>query len=177
MVGTVRGRGFSLLELLVVLVILSIMAATAVLSLGDFGGDDRVDQEARRLLALMQLSSDEALLQGRDVGVYLEEDRYRFMLYSRDSLTWVPLDTDQTFRERILPEGLFFALVVEDQEVVLEPTDDDDEALEPQIAIFSSGESTVFELYLGREFSDEQIIIEGVGDGTLELIRDDSDVF
>jgi len=176
MVRLVRNRGFSLLELLVVLVILSIMAATAVLSIGDLGGDDQIDRESRRLLALMQLASDEALLQGRDIGVYIEEDRYRFMIYSRDSLTWLPLDNDQTYRERILPEGLFFALVIEDQEVVLEPGDVDDE-LEPQIAIFASGESTQFELYIGREFSDEQIIIEGVGDGSLDLITQDPDVF
>jgi general secretion pathway protein H len=172
----VHARGFSLLELLVVLVILAIMAATAMLSLGDFGGDDQVDREARRLLALLQLAGEETLLQGRDFGIYVEEDRYRFLVYDRDTLNWRPLDTDPNFRERILPESVFFSLVVEDQEVVLEPFDDETE-LEPQVAILSSGELTEFELYLGREFSDEQMIIKGLADGSLELEKVDPDAF
>jgi general secretion pathway protein H len=171
-----RARGFSLLELLVVLVILAIMAATAMLSLGDFGGDDQMEREAQRLIALLQLASEEALLQGRDFGLYVEEDRYLFLGYGRDSLSWLPLDSDPSFRERLLPEGVYFALTVEDQEVVLEPFEDETE-LEPQVAILSSGELTEFELYMVREFSDEQIIIGGLPDGTLELQSIDPDAF
>ena len=161
-------RGFSLLELLVVLVILAIMAATAMISVGTLGGDDELQRESLRLEALMRLAGEEALMQGRDLGLYIEEDRYRFMLYSRDEQRWLPMDADRSFRERELPEGLFFSLSVEDQEVVLEAAGNDAE-IEPQVAILSSGELTPFLLYLGREFGDTQFELAGQLDGRLQI--------
>ncbi len=163
-----RQRGFSLLELLVVLVILSIMAATAMISVGTLGTDDELQRESLRLEALMRLAGEEALMQGRDLGLYVEEDRYRFMLYSRDTESWLPMDADRSFRERQLPEGLFFSLTVEDQEVVLEPAGNPDE-IKPQVAILSSGELTPFLLFLGREFGDTQFEVAGQMDGRLEV--------
>jgi general secretion pathway protein H len=168
-------RGFSLLELLVVIVILSVIAATAVLSIGTLGSDERIDREARRLAALLQLAAEEALFQGRDLGLYVEEDRYQFLAYSRDSRLWTTTTGDRSFRERAMPEGLVLSLVVEDQDIELR-TIDDVEEIQPQVAIFSSGEMTPFELYIEREFSDVRYAIFGEADGTIELIAgDDSD--
>lgn len=162
-------RGFTLLELLVVLVILAVIAATAVLSVGTLGSDEQIDKEARRLVALLQLAAEESLFSGRDLGLYLEEDRYRFYAYSRDSLLWETLGGDASFRERSLPEGLVLSLRVEDQDVDLTPAQSESE-IQPQVAIFGSGEFTPFELLIEREYSDSRFLIRGASDGTLELI-------
>lgn len=169
-----RCRGFTLLELLVVLVILAVIAATAILSVGTLGSDEQIDTEARRLTALIQLAAEESLFTGRDLGLYFEEDRYRFYAYSRDSLLWQSLAADPSFRERALPEGLVLSLRVEGQDVPLTPAESENE-IEPQVAIFGSGEMTPFELQIERRFSDARYLIRGQTDGTLELVDESRD--
>jgi len=160
----------------VVIVILAIMAATAMISVGALGGDDEIQRESLRLQALMGLAGEESLMQGKDLGLYVEEDRYRFLVFSRDANGWLPLEADRSFRERVLPEGLFFSLIVEDQEVVLEPAGNEAE-IQPQIAILSSGELTPFQLFLGREFGDLQFELAGELDGRMELTERGPDDF
>jgi general secretion pathway protein H len=169
-----REEGFTLLELLVVLVILAIVAASAILSVGTLGRDDRLQEETLRLATLLRLASEEALLSGRDIGLYLEEDNYRFLLYSRDTFQWLSLDGDETFRPRKLPEEVYFSVVVEDREIVLEPADDL-ETIEPQLALYSSGDITPFEIYLNRQLSDQQYLLEGLPNGTIEFQELDPD--
>lgn len=169
-----RQTGFTLLELLVVIVILGIVAATAVFSIGTLGRDDRLQEEALRLTTLLRLASEEALLSGRDIGLYLEEDNYRFLLYSRETFQWLLLEGDDIFRPWNLPEEVYFSVAVEDREIVLEPLDDI-EAIEPQVAVFSSGDITPFEIYLNRELSDQQYLVEGLPNGDIELQELDPD--
>jgi general secretion pathway protein H len=158
----------------VVIVILSVIAATAVLSIGALGTDEQIDRESRRLAALLQLATEEALFQGRDFGLYVEEDRYQFLAYSRDSQLWSASVGDRSFRERVMPEDLVLSLAVEEQDIVLETVDDVDE-IRPQVAIFSSGEMTPFELHMERRFSDIRYVVVGHADGTVELIVGDAD--
>ena len=167
-------KGFTLLELLVVIVILGVVAATAVFSIGTLGRDDRLQEEALRLTTLLRLASEEALLTGRDIGLYLEEDNYRFLLYSRETVQWLVLEGDDIFRPWKLPEEVYFSVAVEDREIVLEPLDDI-EAIEPQVAVFSSGDITPFEIYLNRELSDQQYLVEGLPNGDIELQELDPD--
>lgn len=148
------------------------IAATAVISIGALGTDEQIDRESRRLTALLQLANEEALFQGRDLGLYVEEERYQFLVYSRDSQLWSTTAGDRSFRERVMPEGILLSLVVEDQDIELETVDDVDE-IRPQVAVFSSGEMTPFELYIEREFSDVRYVIIGNADGTIELIAGD----
>lgn len=169
-----RQTGFTLLELLVVIVILGIVAATAVFSIGTLGRDDRLQEEALRLTTLLRLASEEALLSGRDIGLYLEEDNYRFLLYSRETFQWLLLEGDDIFRPWNLPDEVYFSVAVEDREIVLEPLDDI-ETIEPQVAVFSSGDITPFEIYLNRELSDQQYLVEGLPNGDIELQELDPD--
>ena len=164
-----RCRGFTLLELLVVLVILSVMAATAVLSFGTLGRDDELQREAARLTALLRLAGEEALLNGQDLGLYLEQDGYRFMAYSPESGQWVGV-ANATFHSRRLPEDLGFSLTIEDRPVELRLLpEEEDETRQPHIGIYSSGELTPFELGLSRQLGDEGWLIEGEIDGELSL--------
>lgn len=157
-----------------VLVILAVMAATAVLSVGTLGRDEEIEREARRLTALLQLATEESVFQGRDLGLYVEEDRYRFYTWSRDALLWESLQSDSIFRERTLPEGLILSLRVEDQDVELKAAATEKEIV-PQVAIFSSGELTPFELGIERQFSDVRFTIRGQADGVIEMSNGDDE--
>ena len=64
--------GFTLLEVLVVLVIIGIITAMATISVRVLGGDHEMQQEAERLQAILQQSREDAMLQSRDIGLRIE---------------------------------------------------------------------------------------------------------
>jgi general secretion pathway protein H len=106
-----RLTGFTLLELLVVLVIIGITLSFAVLSLGLRSDKDIVLEESRRIAALMQLASEEAVVQGRELAMQFDGPSYRFLVLDKNR--WRAIVADEVLRERSLPEGLQAELVVE----------------------------------------------------------------
>jgi general secretion pathway protein H len=166
--------GFSLIELLVVIVIMAIVAAMALLSMGALRSDDPVETEARRLTALVQLVAEEALVQGRDFGLEFFTDGYRFLSWDPDGRLWSVVDDEAALRRRTLPGGVRVALAVDGREVLVEAEDRRrnrraDEIV-PQVAIFSSGELTPFELFLVTDFVADSWMLRGVMRGDLELV-------
>ena len=59
-----EARGFTLLELMVVVIIIGLITTLAVISLGD-NAAQRLDKEAYRFASLIRLAADEAVLQGK----------------------------------------------------------------------------------------------------------------
>lgn len=159
--------GFTLLEILVVMAIIGILLGMAVLSIGLAEDPRSPRREMDRLAALVQVVSDEALLQGRDFGLLLEQDAYRFLVYNYDKGQWEDQGADQRLRSRTLPEGQRFSLVVEGQIVPLDEPGDEEQRLVPHVSILSSGEYTAFDLELYREFSEESEWLRGTMSGAL----------
>ncbi|MGE5651088.1 MAG: GspH/FimT family pseudopilin [Bacillota bacterium] len=90
-------RGFTLLELLVVLVIAGIMLG--VVTLTALPNQQRALQDdAQRIALLMQLARDEAIVRNRPVAFEAGPERYRFLIL--DDSTWAPLPQDDLLRER-----------------------------------------------------------------------------
>jgi general secretion pathway protein H len=90
-------RGFTLLELLVVLVIAGIMLGVVSLS-GLPNEKQALQNDAQRIALLMQLARDEAIVRNRPIAFEADSDRYRFLM--RDDKTWNPLGQDEMLRER-----------------------------------------------------------------------------
>lgn len=182
-----QARGFTLIEVLVVVVIVGIISAVAILSFGVLGDDRSLQQQARRLSSLVQLASDEALMQGRDFGIEFTRTGYRFLEHDPLTNRWYELLGDDLLRPRELEEPLELALVLEDREVELtdrfavieEEDDDDDEAdrsastpaddYAPHVLILSSGDVTPFDLHIIR-FSDRSEVVVGMApNGEMEI--------
>jgi general secretion pathway protein H len=90
-------RGFTLLELLVVLVIAGIMLG--MVSFNAMPSERQVLQnDAQRIALLLQLARDEAILRNRPIAFEADSDRYRFLL--REDKVWQVLDQDDLLRER-----------------------------------------------------------------------------
>lgn len=173
-----RAAGFSLIELLVVIVILGIMVSMVVLSMGTLRSQDAAETEARRLTALMDFVSQQALIQGRDFGVEFLDDGYRFLSWDPDAQLWSVVDDEATLRRRTLPESLEIALAVDGREVVIDSgrrgMDRPQDELAPHVAIFSSGEFTPFELFLVTGFVADAWVLRGDMRGGLELVEPDA---
>lgn len=173
--------GFTLLELLIVLVVIGIMSSFAVLSVGTADRDKPLAKETQRLLALMRMASEESVQRTEQLGLFIDNDSYRFLRYDQNA--WQPLD-DDLFRERSLPENLIMTLVLEGRPIVLEDpmalTDDakkdekdkKEKIKPPQIIFLSSGEISPFTLTLSEQPGDALKAIKSVGDGTFTIDGD-----
>ena len=173
-----RCRGFSLLELLVVVTIIAVFAGMAVLSLGTLGSDRRLQREAARLQSLIDVLAEEAVLESRDYGLLFSETGYRFYVYDYLTLTWLEPTGDRLLAERTLEEPLQLALELDGREVRLAQdfaTMDVNEQPEPQVIIFGTGEVTPFEVGFFRELNGGRFILSAEFDGTTSLTGDGFD--
>lgn len=170
--------GFSLLELLVVVTIIAILAGAAVLSLGTLGADREVQREAERLQSVVDLLTEEAVLESRDYGLLFTAVGYRFYVYDYQSLTWLPPTGDSLLRAHELTPPLQLALELEDREVTLAQdfdTVDRAEQPEPQVVVYSSGEVTPFAAGFYRDLTGGRFILDVEFDGATVVSQDGFD--
>ena len=140
-----RQTGFSLLELLVVIVIIAILFTYTTLAIRGTSPEELLQTEAQRLDRLLQLALEEAILRGMEYGLEFKPNSYRFLFYAEN--TWQSLDADKLLHERQLPEDMEFELEIEQIDVLIEADDnadddEDEERLRPQVFLLSSGEIT-----------------------------------
>ena len=172
-----RSKGFTLVEILVVVVIMAVVISLAVLSIGVTGRDAQLDEESRRIEGLVGLLHERALLEGRDFGMRIEPTAYEFVVYEPFRDRWLPMDQEREFRHRDLAKGLSMQLQLDSQNVVLKQIDrhlsGDKTAPRPQLAIAASGEGTPFRLTLQRLETKAQAAVSG--DALGKVSRQSSD--
>ncbi|MBC7983969.1 MAG: type II secretion system minor pseudopilin GspH [Candidatus Obscuribacterales bacterium] len=181
----VLARGFTLMELLVVLVIIGVVISVASVSVRVLGSDSEIEEQVRRLAVVMTQAKEEAELQGREVGVFLDRSGYEFFLFDARQQTWLPVSDDDLFAARQLPEGLNVRLWMEGREVILKAhgertatasvegkeqastTTAASAGPSPQITLLSSGEVNSFEVRVDRDGTDHVWRIASQPDNSL----------
>lgn len=176
-----RGRthGFTLIEILVAVVIIGIVMSVAVLSLSLAGDDREVTKEVRRLTSLIEVAQTDAMMQGREFGIEFMSGAYRFVEFDVENNRWVEPLGDDSLKLWQLPEDYEVTLYVDDKKILLDPeprtlaTDNRNPQAEylPHLFVFSSGDSTPFELVITRRSDGVSAAIEGDFLGNLDTIE------
>jgi general secretion pathway protein H len=169
-----RDAGFTLLELLVVLVIIGIMTSMAVISVNVLGGDHEMQQEAERLQAILLQTREDAIMQSRDIGMRLDQTTYEFLEWDGRTGKWLAVENDPLLRPRSLPEGLQLGLRLEDRDVRLKPLQPatDRDPISPQIVLQAAGEFVPFDLLLSRDGTEQKRRVSGTLEGKIEVHDD-----
>ncbi len=143
-------RGFTLIEILVVVAIIALVSAGMLLSISLTGRDRDLEKESDRLLALFTYAREQAELQTREYGILFQDDGYEFLAYDPRRAAWRSVFEDEVLAARKLPDGLGVKLMVDARPVVLSrPKNATDKT--PQVMIFSNGDLSAFAATLERD--------------------------
>lgn len=170
--------GFTLIEVLVVIMLIAIITTTIALRISA-SPEKHMHEEVRRMNALVRMASEQALLQGRDVGMSVEETSYSFYLFDQLQQRWLSMEAEAIFRTRTLPANMHMDISVEDSSVTWpepeENTEEDEDDAQtfptPQVLMLSSGEITAFDIYFTADNLDAALQLSSTLDGEREVIR------
>lgn len=161
-------QGFSLIELLVGLVIISVLLGAVALAFPDTAAR-RSELAASRAQAWLQLACERAELTGRDVGIALSQQSLAFGNLQAGRWQPFPDSPAEALRPRVLDAEVSLSLAIDQRPLGLPGQLPD----QPQLACLATGELTPFQLQLDGP-GNSRWRIHGEPDGRLRRERDDA---
>ena len=151
-------KGFTVIEILVVLLIVTILAGVTIARLPTFSRNADFETETRRLQLLFNMARQESVLDSTEFGFRLTDDGYKFLKFDDGSQSWK--DAESPFQVRLLPDEL--RLVIEADSKGFSFLGEN----LPPILILSSGENTPFRLILQSKLqrASRTLMSEGYGE-------------
>lgn len=181
--------GFTLLELMLVILLIGLLATMVTLNFSGESRHEKLSKEAERFQQITQYVAETALLKQQEWGLYVLTDRYGFLYYDYDSAKWLAAEEPEGLREHKLPQDISMTLELDGLEAAednllsqldwqLDEEQQDAEEQQdipvlPQVFILSSGEISPFKL-LFTEQSELQPLYSAVStDFSIPLKRSD----
>ncbi|CAI1926604.1 type II secretion system protein H [Serratia quinivorans] len=163
-----RSRGFTLLEVMLVVMLLGGIAMTVMASLPTRSDLQQADE---RLTQALQWASAQATLEGRIYGMAVTQYGWQLMVISntvdnslRESLYWPKrywhsVKNSNYRQSEILPVNLVLHLDIANETQVLSQLLEEDPFFEPQLLFLPGGESNTFHLTLQDVDGEKQATI------------------
>lgn len=176
-----RQRGFTLLELIVVIALMAIVTGVVIPRIS-FGGDKKqIRTEATRLAELFRRASDESIFKNAELGILFTDSDYQFLKLEGGNREgkWVQF-ADGSFRKREWPDGFEVELEIAGVPVVLESPEDlvFDEKTRPQVMMLSNGEIMPnFKVIIDKGLLDDRWQVATGVDELIELGVDGAESF
>ncbi len=186
-----NSAGFTLIEIMLVVVLISVSAVTIVLNLPQ-SSQDEAKEEAQRFFYRLQLLNENAILNGKDYGIRIDESKNHYSYLTLEKDGWQELENKTFSRTELSQEivtvlnlGSNVWLATEDSLFEQGSLFDEDMFAEfkeeqpvqsPQLFILSSGEITPFQLsFLPQESMasqpDKGWLVDVQESGVITLIK------
>lgn len=155
----VNYHGFTLIEILVVLLIIGITFGFALLAFGDFGEKHRITTAAEQLKQYIHVIQQQAILESNTFGIRFKTDGYETVRFKAPN-AWQTIAHPNIFRYHMFPTHLVFHFV--------------GKIGTPAIIINASGEMNTFNLELGTNEQSKMITILGQSTGDITIQHGES---
>ena len=123
-------KGFTLIEILVVIVIISISVGLVVVNFSAGSEEDLAEEEITRLQQLLRFAHEQSVIRAQEYGVRFYKTGYRFMQFNEEDDRWENVLKDKLLRSRVLPQPLEINLYIDEVPVQILNSLDDDPELE-----------------------------------------------
>lgn len=145
-------RGFTLLEMMLVLALVAITASVVLFTYGrEDTASTRARETAARFTAALELAIDRATLSGQPVGIHFSDSAWRIMVPGKtpSARRWVPLQEDAADESKN-DWG-------EELSIQLQPFKPDD-SNQPQVVVLADGQITPFSLLMANAGTGEPLL-------------------
>ena len=160
-----KTRGFTLIELLVVIVLLGVVTSFAVLSMGTGSIEREMEEEAKRLHALIKLVQEEAIIKAKDIAMEVDQDKYKYTFLERGEKKWVQIN-NKIFKPREIKQGLELDVFIDKESSIVDKKEND----LLRLYFFSSGEQMPFQMRINIENEMQpHYLLSGYFNGKLVL--------
>ncbi|KXS55271.1 MAG: general secretion pathway protein H [Marinobacter sp. T13-3] len=139
-------QGFTLIEILVVLVLVGLLAGVAVLTMGGSTEQRALEQDARRLYLTLQTAAELAVTGNQEIGVRVSDSGYQFLTLDAEDGEWRESETRLLKGDQFAPG----VVVTHQLRAGLPRLADKSADQRPDLVFLSSGAVTGFEITLGR---------------------------
>lgn len=158
-------RGFTLIEILVVLFIISIVTTVALLSISR-NESRQLEAFTKEFVQRVTLAEEQAMLQPVVLGLFIEGKSYQFARYQsaqdKKKSLWQPTQ-DTLLGNYTIPGNIELTVEVGGQKVDMQQ----DEKHSPQIVISTNGDITPFTIYVAKTGKSPRYVISGDADGNI----------
>ncbi len=154
--------GFTLIEILVVLCIISIVTGVALVTIS-FNKHRALENFTRQLTQTILLAEERAMLLPASIGIRIEPDAVQFFMYQpalgEQPEQWVPISDGPLAKP----------LPLTDIELQFEQEDTRKKVADnaPAIVISSNGDLTPFKLWVASPGENPRYVVEGAADGSI----------
>lgn len=163
-------KGYTLIEILIVLFIISIITTVALLKIGH-NDTNQLKSFVNELTQMMTLAEEQAMLQPTVLGLSLDERSYQFAsLKAAQDMTgknrWEPVN-DHLLNKHIIPSDIRVMVQINHQSIPITRTPSEMSENNPQIIISTNGDMTPFIIYVGKKGERPRYAIIGEADGRI----------
>lgn len=107
-----QSRGFTLVELLVVLFVISLIIGMALFSMGVFKSSHNLENTTQALSSRLHLAQMEALFEQESLGVAIDENGYQFYRKQSPDTAWELITDDSLFKPQDFPDHTKMELTI-----------------------------------------------------------------
>ena len=155
--GRNKQRGFSLLELLVVIFIIGLMSGVAVLTLPGKDGEALLREERAELMNSLRSARSEAVFSGRSLGLLWGGNSGRYMSLTENG--WQAVSIGPLSRKLELDSSVRAEIAIGGEPLSIPDENDGRRQMTPQIQFLSDGQVSPFEWRL-RSIDGDTLVFD-----------------